>query len=284
MKAPRYVSADAITGKIVAAIGEMFWQTDPLLIKAIQISLESETDPLARDILKDIIRNSEIANQEKIPTCQDTGTLVVFVEYGTALHLGGADLRMVIETAAAQAWRRFSLRDSIVSDPLREREAVTMPLPVVLHTEMVPGDKLRFTMALKGGGAENMSTLKIFSPSASSDEIREFVVQAVVSAGGKPCPPLIVGVGIGGNFENCALLAKKALFRPLGEPNPQAAHAELERAILDGINSRGTGPMGLGGKTTALAVHVLTAPCHIASLPVAVNIQCHAHRHCEFVL
>ncbi len=284
MDLPFFLSPLLIASRIQAAIAKIFCTPDPDLISAIRVALESETDPLPKDILSDIISNATLAGRDKIPTCQDTGSLVVFVEYGTAIHLGGADLTQVISQAATSAWQDLCLRDSIVGDPLLCRAVQSDPLPVIIHSEVVPGNILRVSLALKGGGAENMSVLRMFSPGASVTAIQDFVVDAAVSAKGLPCPPLILGVGIGGNFETCALLAKKALFRPLGQPHPLPAYAALEMDILADLNARGCGPMGMGGNTTALAVHILCAPCHIASLPVAVNIQCHSHRHSSFEL
>lgn len=282
MQSARFVDSADISRGIRDAIATIFCKADSDVIDSIRNSINSENHPIARDILRDIVSNAEISQTDLFPTCQDTGTLVVFVQYGSAVHLGGANLRETIETAASQSWQELYLRDSIVGDPLLDRCVVTSPMPVVIHTEIVSGTRLSFTIALKGGGAENMSTLRMFPPTTPPRDIQQYIIDSVVSAGGRPCPPVIVGVGIGGNFEQCAINAKKALFKPLTMPNDDSRYAAMEKSILMEINAKGSGAMGMGGETTALAVHIITAPCHIASLPVAVNIQCHSHRHTSF--
>lgn len=285
MKTPQRLLSDAlIQEKVIEAIGKIFCNREPHAQELLTQALESETDELARDILGDIIDNAALAREERLPLCQDTGLLVVFARLGVDVHMERC-LRDTLEQAAAIAWQKYYMRDSIAQDPLRGQlgmgEDVRFSdddrLPIVLHLEQVPGDGLSLDLGLKGGGAENMSALRMFNPSAKVEEIVEFVVDTVVNAGGKPCPPVIVGVGIGGDFELSAILAKRALLTDSDERS--VCYRGLEQDILQRINERGRGVMGLAGRSTALEVRILTAPCHIASLPVAVNLDCHAHRH-----
>jgi fumarate hydratase subunit alpha len=215
--------------------------------------------------------------------CQDTGFSVVFLELGQDVHLTDGDLLTSVLEGIRQGTKEGYLRNSIVRDPLR-RANTGDNTPAVVHVEIVPGDKIKITVAPKGGGSENMSEVKMLPQSAGIEGVREFVVDRIRRSGGNPCPPVIAGVGIGGTFEKCAWLAKKALLRPAGSSNPDPFYAELESDLLKRINSLGIGPMGFGGRCTALAVHIEAHPCHIASLPVAVNVQCHAARHREKVL
>lgn len=286
----RHLSAKAIKEAVIEAIGEIYCRPQNETMILIQDALKRENDELARDMLETILKNARIGAETGIPVCQDTGLVVVFAQIGVQVQLEGGTLRRIIEHAAAEAWRKFSLRDSIAWDPLRgrlgsgdnAREECKQPrdshLPVILHTEQVPGDRMQLDISLKGGGAENCSALKMFNPTATLEDICQFVVDTVVSAGGKPCPPVIVGVGIGGDFELCAVLAKKALVTRQTENEADLDIQKFEKRILDQINSRGKGVQGFAGKTTALEVRILRAPCHIASLPVAVNIECHSHR------
>ncbi len=241
--------------------------------------MDDESSGIGKDILASLIENSAIAHRQKTPLCQDTGSLVVFAELGSDVCIAGGNLPDLINEAVSNAWKDNYLRASIASDPLFERRNTKHNTPAILHVELVPGQRLRLTIAQKGGGAENMSVLKMLTPGMDGADIIDLVKETIVCAGGKPCPPVIIGIGIGGNFETCALLAKKALFIPLNTPNPDPNYAKLERDILHEVNQSGIGPQGLGGNCTALAVHILHAPCHIASLPVAINLQCHAHRH-----
>jgi len=243
----------------------------------------SEESVLGREVLSQIVENARIACDEKIPMCQDTGFSVVFLELGQDVHLTDGDLMTSVQEGIRQGTKEGYLRSSIVRDPLR-RVNTGDNTPAVVHVEIVPGDKIKITVAPKGGGSENMSEVRMLPPSAGIEGVYEFVVDRIRRSGGNPCPPVMAGVGIGGTFEKCAWLAKKALLRPAGSPNPDPFYAELESDLLKRINSLGIGPMGFGGRCTALAVHVETHPCHIASLPVAVNVQCHAARHREKVL
>jgi len=252
------------------------------VLRAFDRAMEKEESPVALDILKELRENARIAKEEKLPICQDTGTAVVFLEVGQEVHLVGGDLREAVFEGVRRGFREGYLRKSMCHPFTRANTGDNTP--AIIHTEIVPGDRVKVTVAPKGGGAENMSRVVMLTPSEGVEGIKRFVVQRVKEAGSNPCPPTIVGIGIGGNFEQSALLAKKSLIRPLGSPNPDPELNRLESEILTAINNLGIGPQGLGGRTTALAVHILMMPCHIASFPLAVNIQCHVHRHKEAVI
>jgi fumarate hydratase subunit alpha len=239
---------------------------------------DSEQSPLAKNALEMLVTNANIASREQIPVCQDTGIAVVFVTLGQGVVVEG-DLEQAVQDGIKAGYDEGYLRKS-VCDPVTRKNTGTN-VPAVVHTEIVPGDKLKIAFLPKGCGSENMSGLKMLPPSSGLPGMIEYVIQSVKDAGSNPCPPVVVGVGLGGTFEKAALLAKKSLLRPLGERSPDARVAELEEEILQRINDEGQGVMGWGGTNTALAVHIETFPTHIASLPVAVNIQCHAHRHKE---
>lgn len=260
-------------------VAEISFHLDTEVLVAIQDACQRERNPLARDILQALVENSRIAAREHIPLCQDTGTALLFIELGAEVFIDGPPLPDIVNNAIRSAWKDHYLRASIASDPLFQRQNTLDNTPAVLHVEIVSGDRIHLCLAQKGGGAENMSALHLLAPSFEPAKLIDLVVDTIKEAGGKPCPPLIVGIGIGGNFETCALLAKKALFLPLHHHNPDIQYAALEADILKALNGSDVGPQGLGGDTTALAVHILQAPCHIASLPVAINLQCHAHRH-----
>jgi len=248
---------------------------------ALKEALKKEESPLGRDILTQIIKNFEIADKEKKPMCQDTGLAVFFVELGREVELDGI-LDDAIDEGVRQGYEEGFLRKSLC-DPFT-RKNTGDNTPSVIHTTIVEGKSLKISMAPKGGGSENMSALKMLKPSDGLEGIKKFVIETIKTGGGNPCPPIIVGVGIGGNFEKSAILAKKALMRELGHNNPDPVLAALEGDLAVSVNNLGIGPMGFGGVTTALGVHVEAAPCHIASLPVSVNIQCHAARHKEIVI
>jgi len=254
------------------------------VLAAIKRARESEESPVAQDVLDRILENTKIAFEEKIPLCQDTGTAVVILELGQEVHITGGDLYSAINEGVRQGYDKGYLRKSMVLQPYSARVNTRDNTPAVIYTDIVPGDKLRIVAMPKGGGAENMSRLAMLSPAQGRQGIIDFVVKAVDEAGSNPCPPVIVGVGIGGTAEQTLILAKRALLRKIGEPNPDAEFVELEKEILQRINNLGIGPMGYGGRTTALAVHVEVFPAHIASLPVAVNLQCHSARHKEATL
>lgn len=277
----RIVSAATIEAAIIEAIGQISFCPDPGIKPALQRALKEEHEPLAIDVLNTILENLSAAEEDKIPLCQDTGSLVVFAEIGNEVVIEGETLDEIVNNALIQATQKYGLRRSILNDPLYNRQNSENNAPAIIHVHLTKNAKIRMVLAQKGGGAENMSQLKMMNPSATEDDIISFVVRTVIEAGGRACPPLVIGVGIGGNFEDVALLAKRALMRPLGEPNPDPRYAELEQKILIAVNETGVGTQGLGGKCTALGVQIERAPCHIASLPVAVNLQCHAHRHIE---
>jgi fumarate hydratase subunit alpha len=252
------------------------------LLRALARGAEAEESPSGREVFRQLLENARIAREERIPMCQDCGLAVVFVEVGQEVHLVGGDLTAAIQEGVRQGYGEGYLRKSLCHPLTRANTGDNTP--AVIHTEVVPGDRLKLIVVPKGGGSENMSRLYMLKPAEGLAGIREKVVATVREAGPNPCPPIIVGVGIGGTFERAALLAKKALLRELGLPHADPEIAALEAQLLKEINDLGIGPQGLGGRITALAVNVLMQPCHIASLPVAVNIQCHASRHQEVIL
>lgn len=253
------------------------------VIKALEAAKKVEESPVGLGILEQITKNAEIAKNEKSPMCQDTGLAVLMVEMGQDVHIVDGNFTEAINEGIRRGYKDGYLRKSVLGDPI-ERKNTGDNTPAVIHTEIVPGDKLKITMAAKGGGSENMSEVRMLKPSDGIEGVKEFVIDRVVRSGGNPCPPVIIGVGIGGTFEKCAWLAKKALMRNVGQRHPDKFYADLERELLEKINRTGVGPQGLGGTTTALDVFVEVYPCHIASLPAAVNTQCHAARHKSVVL
>lgn len=253
------------------------------VVTAFKQALETEESPTGKNVLEQLIENAKIAREEEVPMCQDTGFAVVFVEVGQDVTFVGGDVKEAINEGVRRGYQEGYLRKSIVSDPI-ERVNTKDNTPAVIHFDIVPGDKVKLTIAPKGGGSENMSAVKMLKPADGRQGIIDFVVNHVQTAGPNPCPPIVVGVGIGGTFEKVAYLAKKALLRPLGEPHPNSLYAEMEQEILTKVNNLGIGPQGFGGRVTALDVHIETYPCHIASLPTAVNINCHASRHSERVI
>lgn len=252
-------------------------------LNALDEGIKKEESPTGIEILKQIRQNADIARNEDIPICQDTGLAVFFVDIGNDVTITGGSLTEAINDGVRQGYKEGYLRKSVLGDPIK-RVNTGDNTPAIIHYNYVEGDRLRIILDAKGGGSENMSRLKMLKPSDGRDGIKNFVVETVKEAGGNPCPPLVVGVGIGGNFEQCALMAKHALLRELGKPSKEPDTAKLEQELLQEINDLGIGPMGLGGRVTALAVHVETYPCHIASLPAAVNLDCHVHRHQEIIL
>jgi fumarate hydratase subunit alpha len=254
------------------------------VLTSLKQARQKEEAPVAREVLGRILKNAEVSVKEKIPLCQDTGTAVVLLELGQEVHITGGDLYQAINEGVRQGYDKGYLRRSMVRQPFSARVNTKDNTPAIIHTDIVPGDKLKITVLPKGGGAENMSRLAMLSPSKGRQGIIDVVVQAVDEAGSNPCPPVIVGVGIGGTVEKTFMLAKRALLRKVGEPNPEVEVAGLEKEILQRVNNLGTGPMGYGGRVTALAVHVEVFPSHIGSMPVAVNLQCHSARHKEVIL
>lgn len=274
----RQVSTKDITKKVRELCISAACDLEPDVVSAIKTARGKEESELGKEVLGQIIENFEIAGKEHLPMCQDTGISVFFVELGREVALDGS-LEDAINEGVRQGYRDGFLRKS-VCHPLK-RVNTGDNTPAIIHTSIVEGEKLKIKIAPKGAGSENMSRLKMLKPAEGVEGIKAFVVETVREAGGNPCPPIVLGVGIGGSFEKCAINAKKALLRPLGTQNPDVELNSLELELLGKINDLGIGPMGFGGRTTALAVHVEASPCHIASLPVAVNIQCHADRHKE---
>jgi len=257
------------------------------VLEALQDASQKESNPAAAKILKQLIENASIAKDEKIPLCQDTGLAVVFIEQGCEVFVkagNGQTLFDAINAGVAAGYKNGFLRSSVVADPLNKRKNTGSNTPAIIHHSIVPGDKLKITVITKGTGCENKSRFKMFNPTVGKEKIIEWIVDVARQAGADACPPLIVGIGIGGNFELSCLLSKKALLRNLQQKNSDQFYAELEDELLSRINSLGLGPQGLGGDTTALACLIETAPCHIGSLPVAVNIECHSHRHKSVVI
>lgn len=242
-------------------------------------ALKEETDELPQSIMHDIRANLDCAENLKIPICQDTGMAVIFAEVGQDVHFIGGSFEKAVNDGVAKGYTEGLLRCSIVKDPLKERTNTGDNTPAVIHTKIVDGENVKITVAPKGFGSENMSRLKMMTPSASRENIINFVIEAVEKAGGNPCPPMVLGIGIGGDFETAALNAKTALCRDVSKRHPDSFYAEMENEILSRVNKTDIGPQGFGGKTTALAVNIETAPTHIAGLPVAVNVGCHVTRH-----
>lgn len=273
-------------GEITNAIRELCIQSNRVLPsdleKVIESRAQEEGNEMAQSILCDLCRNLDAARQMEIPICQDTGMAVVFAEVGQEVHIHGS-FEDAVNQGVRQGYVEGLLRCSVVKDPLR-RGNTNDNTPAILHTRLVPGDKLTLTVAPKGFGSENMSRLKMFTPAAKEEDIIAFVKETVELAGSNPCPPVVLGVGIGGDFELVAYLAKKALCRAVSQPNPDPYYAGLERRMLQAVNETGVGPQGFGGETTALAVNIETYPTHIAGLPVAVNVGCHVTRHKTVVL
>ncbi|GAB6157498.1 fumarate hydratase [Desulfotomaculum varum] len=253
------------------------------VIDSFKKSRQTEVSQSGKEILNILLENAAIAAAESLPMCQDTGVAVVFLELGQEVHIINGNLYEAVNQGVREGYQKGYLRKSLVGHPLA-RVNTGDNTPAVIHTKIVPGDCLKITVAPKGGGSENMSALKMLKPAEGIEGVKNFVLNTVQNAGPNPCPPLIIGVGIGGTMEKCALLAKEALLRPLGQSHPQPDIAALEKELLDKINKLGIGPAGLGGRTTALAVHIEIFGCHIASLPVAVNINCHAARHKSVVI
>ncbi len=248
------------------------------VVAALERAHADEASPRAREILGQCLENARVAADGELPICQDTGVAVFFVERGEEVHIAGGDLVAALTEGTRRGYVDGHLRKSMVAEPVFARDNTGDNTPPLIHVETGPGEQLRLSLLPKGGGCENMSALGMLEPGAGPDGVRDFVVRSVVEAGGMPCPPTIVGVGIGGSADHAALLAKRALLRQVGEPHPDPRYAGLERTIHARINESGVGPQGLGGTTTVLAVHAEYAPCHIASLPVAVNLNCHAAR------
>ncbi len=247
--------------------------------EALKAAQEVEESPVGREVLAQLVENADIAAADRVPICQDTGLAVIFAEVGQDVHLTGGDFEEAVHEGVRRGYGEGYLRKSVAEEPAHARRNTTDNTPAIIHTSIVPGDRLRLTMMAKGGGAENMSSLNMLKPAQGWAGVADAVVGTVSRAGSNPCPPVVVGVGIGGTIEVVTLLAKKALLREVGSRHPDPRLAVLEDELLERINTLGIGPQGLGGRTTALAVFIEEMPCHIASMPVAVNVQCHAQRH-----
>ena len=250
---------------------------------AIERCRACEDGIIARGVLDKIIENYNIASSENVPICQDTGMACVFLEIGQDVHLVGGDLAQAVDEGVRRGYDKGYLRKSVVADPVR-RGNTGDNTPAMLYTEIIPGEQIRITVAPKGFGSENMSAIRMFKPSAGLQGIKDFILETVENAGPNPCPPMVVGVGIGGTFDKAALLAKKALMRPLDVHNPDPYYAQLEAEMLEKVNALGIGPQGFGGRTTAIGLNIETLPTHIAGMPCAININCHVTRHKTEVL
>lgn len=276
----RQITVDKITDLIEKLCIEANCVLTDDISNCLKTCRSTEKSPLGKNILNTLVENAQIAKDEMAPICQDTGMTVVFITIGQDVHITGGSLEEAINEGVRRGYEKGYLRKSVVSDPLN-RVNTKDNTPAIIHYDIVPGDKLHIIVAPKGFGSENMSGLKMLKPSQGLQGVKDFVIQTVSDAGANPCPPIIVGVGIGGTMEKSAYLSKKALLRPVGEKNSDPALAALEEELLQSINQLGIGPAGFGGNTTALSVNILTYATHIAGLPVSVNIGCHATRHAE---
>lgn len=274
--------------EIVTAVKKLFLDAVRILpedvCEAFEKTAALEESPLGKMVIEKLLENKDVAKKEDLALCQDTGFSVIFVEWGEKVHFEGENLVDAINEGVRQAYKEGYFRKSIVNDPVFDRKNTGDNTPAVINFEFIPGENVKIIAAPKGGGSENMSVLKMLKPADGLEGVKKAVIEAVENAGGNPCPPVIVGVGIGGTAEKATLLAKKAVLRRLGEHNGDKRYAELETELLNEINKLGIGPMGFGGTVTALAVNIEYFPCHIASLPVAVNIQCNSARHKEIIL
>lgn len=278
------IEASNITDTIARLFEHSCYHLPEDVLVALKKAREKEESPVAREVLDTILTNAEISAKGEIPLCQDTGASVVFLELGQEVHITGGDLYAAVNEGIRQGYDKGYLRKSMVCQPFSTRANTEDNTPAIIHIDIVPGDRLKIVAMPKGGGAENMSRLAMLTPASGRKGIVDFVVKTVDESGSNPCPPIIIGLGIGGTAEKCMILAKQALLRKVGEPHPDNEIAKLETEILERVNDLGIGAMGYGGKVTALAVHIAVFPCHIASLPVAVNLQCHSARHKEAIL
>jgi fumarate hydratase subunit alpha len=286
----RTLAFETVASAVEALCIQCAYELPADVLEALRLAHEAESDPRARHVLSQLLKNADIASGERIPLCQDTGLAIVFVELGAQVQIAppadrpDATLIDAINAGVAAGYEKGYLRKSVVAEPLHDRRNTKTNTPAIVHLSVVPGDRLEISLMTKGGGCENKSLFKMFNPTESRETIAAWIVDVVKQAGPNACPPYVVGVGLGGNFELSCLLSKKALLRTIGTRHPDPFYADMERDLLKTINASGIGPMGLGGDTTALDVAIETAPCHIASLPVAVNIECHSHRHAGVIL
>ena len=276
----KHISAADISAKVADLCIRACTVLPPDVVAALEAARDREESQLGRGVLSRLLDNARIAQEDGVPMCQDTGIAVVFVEMGEDVRVGDGNLYKAIAQGVREGYEKGYLRESVVQSPL-DRRNTGDNTPPIIHAEIVPGERLKIAVAAKGAGSENMSRLRMMAPADGEAAIKRFVRETVEQAGASACPPVVVGVGLGGNFEQCALIAKKALLRPMNDSSPVPEVAAFECDLLEIINRTGIGPMAVGGRTTALAVKVETAPCHIASMPVAVNLQCHAVRHAE---
>lgn len=286
----RKISFEQIVDAVEKICIDSCYELPEDVMAALNAAFEKETNPRAKRIVSQLIENANLASKERIPICQDTGLAVIFVEQGAQTFieppkdLPDLTLFNAINCGVEQGYEKGLLRKSVVAEPLNQRKNTGTNTPAVIHHFIVPGDQIKITVMSKGGGCENKSQFKMFNPTEKKQTIMEWVREVVLEAGANACPPFVVGVGIGGDFEQCCLMSKKALLRNLADSNNDEYYATMEKELLEIINATGVGPQGFGGDTTALGVKIETAPCHIASLPVAVNIECHAHRHKEVTI
>lgn len=280
----RRIDAEQITSVVRKMFMDMNYYIGEDILSALKKAKENEKSQTAKDVLSQLIENHHIASEEEIPICQDTGMAVLFVEYGDHVVIENGSFNEAVQEGVRQAYVDGYLRKSVVDDPVFDRINTKDNTPAIIYTEIVSGDKIHIIGGCKGFGSENMSAIKMLTPSAGPEGVRNFILDTVKYAGPNPCPPIVVGVGIGGTFEKAAMLAKKATLRPIDTSNPDKRYAELEDDLLTEINKTGFGPAGLGGVCTALGVNIETYPTHIAGMPVAVNICCHAARHKETVI
>ena len=275
----RQIKAEAVTQTVKRLFLDCNYFIGSDIMTALEKARENEKSEVGRNVLSQIIENDKLAAREEIPLCQDTGIAILFVEYGDKVVIEGGSFEDAVNEGVRQAYKDGYLRKSVVDDPVFDRINTKDNTPAVIHTRIVSGDKIRITAGGKGFGSENMSAIKMLTPSYGIEGVKKFILDTVRAAGPNPCPPIVVGVGIGGTFERCAQLAKKATFRAVDSRNPDERYAQLEDELLESINKMGFDPAGLGGTTTAIGVNIETSPTHIAGMPVAVNICCHAARH-----
>jgi fumarate hydratase subunit alpha len=278
------IKTDAIIDAVEALCYTAAYDLPQDVEDCIKANKEKEESEFGKYIFEQILENVEYSRKERVAICQDTGAAVFFIEMGQDVHIVGGSFNDAINEGVRRGYNKGYLRKSMVREPVFERKNTGDNTPAIIHIDIVPGDKLKILLMPKGGGSENMARLAMLTPSAGIKGLKKFVVDAVREAGGNPCPPVIVGVGIGGTMEKTTLLAKKALGRRIGSPNADPRYAQLEQELLEEINNTGVGPQGLGGRITALAVHIEYFPAHITGMPVAVNLNCHASRHAEVVL
>lgn len=278
----RVIDLKKVTKSVKEAVIKINYNLDTSLVSLLRKAKENETDNISKSILDDIIQNQDIAKKGKVPLCQDTGVVVVFLEIGFEVSFSG-DIYEAINEGVRQGYKEGYLRKSIVNHPFNRVNTLDNT-PAIIHTKLVKGNKIKLKIAAKGGGSENMSKVTMLTPADGIEGVKKLVLDTIFNAGGKPCPPIIVGIGIGGNLEKSALLAKEALLRNLDDSNEDEIIMSLENDLYREINKLGVGPMGVGGETTCLAVKINYYPMHIASLPVAINIQCHSSRHTEVLI